>query len=182
MNKLFKGEFKNSILIVLGLFFCTVAYNAFLILRRLGDRFVQRGDGYYVTCSADGSVQIAFYNYCHYDTLSCQRIFVEGDNQNRYEGFQKNIAREYSIELALPDGQYTVKRYSISNTLGGGSAYDAWLRMGSPEDMSATDIVYLKNMSMPGIRSYSLQAENGLTICETLEPHEVSVLTIRAIV
>jgi len=31
MNKLFKGEFKNSILIVLGLFFCTVAYNAFLI-------------------------------------------------------------------------------------------------------------------------------------------------------
>ena len=70
----------------------------------------------------------------------------------------------------------------ISNTLGGGSAYDAWLRMGSPEDMSATDIVYLKNMSMPGIRSYSLQAQNGLTICETLEPHEVSVLTIRAIV
>lgn len=31
MNKLFKGEFRNSILIVLGLLFCTLAYNAFLI-------------------------------------------------------------------------------------------------------------------------------------------------------
>lgn len=31
MNKLFKGELKNSVLILLGLLFCTFAYNAFLI-------------------------------------------------------------------------------------------------------------------------------------------------------
>ena len=31
MNKVFKGEFKNAVLIVLGLLFCTVAYNAFLV-------------------------------------------------------------------------------------------------------------------------------------------------------
>lgn len=31
MNKLFKGEFKNAVLILLGLLFCTFAYNAFLI-------------------------------------------------------------------------------------------------------------------------------------------------------
>lgn len=158
-----------------------MTYNAFLILRKLGDRFVQRGDGYYVTCSSDGAVQIAFYNYCHYDTLSCQQIFVEGNDKNRYEGFQKNVAREYSIELVLPDGQYVVKRYSISHSSGCGSSYDTWLRMGSPEDMNATDIAYLKNMSVPGVQIYTLQAQNGLTVCETLDSHEVSVLTIKSV-
>lgn len=31
MSKIFKGEFKNAILIMLGLLFCTLAYNAFLV-------------------------------------------------------------------------------------------------------------------------------------------------------
>lgn len=155
------------------------AYNAFLLLRMLGERFVQRGDGYYVTCNADGEVQVALYNYCHYDNLSRQHIFVEGNDLNRYEMYRDSISREISMKLSLPDDSYIVRRYGIARGNAMGSAYDTWLEMASPKELDALEVDRLRSISGPSFRKYKVKAENGLVLRESLEPHEVCVLLIR---
>lgn len=63
-NKLFFGG--------LGLFTTNgipkASYNAYTLLQQLGDEFLGRGDGYFIT-RKDTSYQIMLYNYQHFNYL-----------------------------------------------------------------------------------------------------------------
>ncbi|MBO7710027.1 MAG: helix-turn-helix domain-containing protein [Lachnospiraceae bacterium] len=155
------------------------AFNAFALIRRLGDRFVERGDGYYVTCSSDESVQVALYNYCHYDTLSRQHVFVDGNSYDRYAMYKNETSRVFDLLLDLPDGEYQVEKYSISRQPAHGSAYEAWLDMGAPEGISGEQLGYLQRGALPHYRRESCFSKGGLPLQEELEAHEVRVILIR---
>ncbi|MBQ8306523.1 MAG: helix-turn-helix domain-containing protein [Blautia sp.] len=156
-------------------------YYAFWLLKKLGNYFVQRGDGYYVTRKKDGSIQIAMYNYCHYDTFSRQNVFIEGDKDNRYEMFKNEISREYHLELSVTSRNYRADRYSVSRSKGG-SSYEVWRDMGSPRTLEPEQAEYLRQRSLPSYHTDFYQAENGvITVSEELEAHEICVVILTPI-
>ena len=157
------------------------SFYAFALLRRLGNCFVQRGDGYFVTCSAYGDVQIALYNYCHYDTLGRQHIFVEGNAANPYEMFQNAHSRQFDIDLKLPDGEYTLEKYVIARRGNWGSPYDLWVSMGSPNLITPEQAEYLKCRARPQYIIRKVIAKDGLLLNEILDPHDVCVIVIKPI-
>lgn len=155
------------------------SFYAFALLKHLGNCFVQRGDGYFITCSTYGEVQVALYNYCHYDTLGRQHIFVEGNAANPYEMFQNARSRQFDIELKLPDGDYTLEKRVIARRGNWGSAYDLWVNMGSPESLTPQQVEYLKNRAQPQYNIRRVTAKDGLVLNEVLDPHDVCVIVIR---
>lgn len=156
-------------------------FHAFSLLRHLGSNFVQRGDGYFVTCSANGDVQIALYNYCHYDTFGRQHLFVEGAAANPYEMFQNAHARQFDIDLKLPDADYTLEKRLIARNGCWGSPYDLWVAMGAPHDVTPEQTEYLKARSLPQYSIQRVTARDGLAINEILDPHDVCIIVIKAI-
>lgn len=155
------------------------AFFAFQLLKRLGGSFVQRGSGYFVTNSGNGNVQIALYNYCHYDTLGRQHLFVEGNAANPYEMFQNARARQFDIDLKLPDGEYIIEKYAVSRKGCWGSPYDLWLDMGSPDMVTPEQVEYLKMRARPQYVISRGTSNGGLVLNEVLEPHDVCVITIK---
>lgn len=83
------------------------------------------------------------------------------------------------MKLSLPDDSYIVRRYGIARGNAMGSAYDTWLEMASPKELNALEVDRLRSISGPSFRKYKVEAENGLVLRESLEPHEVCVLLIR---
>ncbi len=157
------------------------SFNAFVLLKRLGSQLVQRGEGWFVTCSPNGDVQIALYNYCHYDTLGRQYLFVEGSEDNPYEMFKKSRPRQFDIRLGLPDGMYSVERLEITRRGCWGSPYDLWVNMGAPDSITAEQVEYLKSRSLPHYTIRRVEAKDGLTLSEILEPHGVCVIVIKSV-
>lgn len=157
------------------------SFNAYVLLHKLGDRFVERGDGYYVTCSKDGSVQVALYNYCHYDTLSRQHVFVRGNSYDRYAMFKNETSREFDLLLNLPDGRYQAHKYSISRQAAHGSSYETWMDMGAPEELSSDQLAYLQGSVSPHYRCDFYTAADGLALQEELEAHEIRVIVIQKV-
>lgn len=157
------------------------SFNAFVLLRRLGGQLVERGDGWFVTTSANGDVQIALYNYCHYDTLGRQNLFVEGNEANPYEMFRRSQPRQFDIRLALPDGKYSVERLGIARRGSWGSAYDLWVNMGAPDSVTPEQLEYLRSRALPHYAIRTLAAEDGLTVSEILDPHDVCVIVVKAL-
>lgn len=154
---------------------------AYSLLRKLGSQVLQRGEGYVVTKKTDGSIQAAFYNYCHYDSLSRQNFFTEGSNTQRYKIFQRESKREYRLHVRLEPGEYTVERYSISRHRGCGSAYDNWVNMGAPEPVNGEQEKYLRSMSEPHYYYEKKEIQHGLLLRELVDPHEVRILEIQRI-
>ncbi|MBR0367254.1 MAG: helix-turn-helix domain-containing protein [Clostridia bacterium] len=157
------------------------SFNAFVLLKRLGSQLVQRGEGWFVTCSPNGDVQIALYNYCHYDTLGRQYLFVEGSEDNPYEMFKKSRPRQFDIRLGLPDGMYSVERLEITRRGCWGSPYDLWVNMGAPDSITAEQVEYLKSRSLPHYTIRRVEAKDGLMLSEILEPHGVCVIVIKSV-
>ena len=156
------------------------SFNAIVLLRLLGEYLVQRGEGWFVTCSADGSVQIALYNYSHYNALGRQHLFVEGNEANPYEMFRRVQARQFDIHLNLPDGDYSVERMDISRRGCWGSSYDLWVNMGAPDSLTANQIEYIKARSIPHYTIHRVTASGGLFIKEVLDPHSVRMIVIKS--
>ena len=154
-------------------------FYAFALLRRLGNQFVQRGDGWFVTCGSGGDVQIALYNYCHYDTLGRQHLFVEGNGSNPYEMFKRSSSRQFDIDLGLPDGEYSLEKFSITRRGSWGSAFDLWQNMGAPTSVTPEQIEYLKSRSRPHYTVRRVRASGHLVINEILEPHDVCVIVVK---
>ena len=157
------------------------SFYAFTLLKRLGNCFVQRGDGYFVTCTAYGDVQVALYNYCHYDTLGRQHVFVEGNASNPYEMFQNARTRQFDIDLKLPDGDYVLEKFTIARRGCWGSPYDLWVTMGAPKDVTPEQTDYLVARAQPRCIVKRVTAKDGLVLNEILDPHDVCVITIKAI-
>lgn len=138
-------------------------FNAYVLLRILGDMELRRGEGVVVTKKSDREIQIAMYNYCHFDALTRQHFFAEGSKTSRYLGFQNEEVNEYEIDLTLEPGNYQITEYVIAKARACGSGYDTWVQMGAPETIDEFQREYLAALSRPHYTYGIKNAADGCT-------------------
>lgn len=156
------------------------AYRAMELLAQMGDRLVEKGNGYFIS-QRDEEIQIFLYNYCHYDLLYRYRHTVNMTQTNRYQVFQPKEAEAFFIQMShLAPGKYRIKRYGITRQ--GGSSYDAWVRMGAPDTLNQEESAFLEAGSYPEYRTECEEVreeEPVLNIRASVKPLEVMLIKIR---
>lgn len=152
------------------------AYRALQLLNHVGEKLIAAQDGCFIS-SSKGTIQIFLYNYSHYDLLYRFRHTANMTATQRYNVFQKRNPQLFYINLlGLQPGNYTMRRYSIGPD--GGSVYDAWVKMGAPQEITEEVKKILDGQSYPLMHVQSLRVEKELTLKTILPPHEVQLITL----
>lgn len=152
------------------------AYNAFYLLSKLGDKFVDKGEGFYITKNSRG-YQVILYNYCHFDKLYLSMDTSKITLEERYNVFKNDNPREFSFKLeSIVSGDYEIKEYRVNRKQG--SSFDAWVEMGAPKYLEAEEIEYLKSKSYPEYKRKNIKINKSYEINTVLEPHEIVLLEI----
>lgn len=151
-------------------------YYVFDFLNRLGDRLIEKGEGYFITKSY-GKVQIILYNYEHFNHLFASGETFDMTFTERYTPFSQLGKMDISLELTdLPVKNCIVREHILNQY--SGSAFDEWVRMGAGK-LAQEEIAYLKQVSIPKRYTQTQTIENGvLSINAALEPLEVRFIEI----
>ncbi len=154
------------------------AYFAYCLLNKLGDTILEKGAGYIVTKDNTG-VQILAYNLAGFDDA-----FMAGDTSrlshtDRYEIYENKLTQEMKLKISGLEGKHKITRYALNRQHG--SAYDKWLEMGAPQEMTPEAIKYLKNNNYPKmtIENVVLEGEYNGTIA--LPVHGVELVEIKKV-
>lgn len=151
-------------------------YFAFDFINRLGDRLIDRGDGYFITKSY-GKIQIILYNYEHFNHLFASGETFDMTFTERYTPFSQLGKMDISLELTDIPVKTCVVRESVINQKSG-SAFDEWVRMGAPK-LTKDDIGYLRRIAVPHRFVHRETIEDGcLTVSAALDPLEVRFIEI----
>ncbi|MDS0526320.1 helix-turn-helix domain-containing protein [Clostridium sp. SHJSY1] len=153
-------------------------YYVFQMLNSLGDRLLEKGDGYFIT--TDGySIQVILYNYQHYSRLYASGELFDMTFKNRYTPFPK----QNNLKVILPLTNLSETTYKLTETIVNkhyGSSFDKWIELGGMPIDNDKDIEYLNSTSLPRIQNRIVTAENYLlTITAELEPHEVRLIELK---
>ena len=149
---------------------------ALQLLTDMGDSLLARGEGYFITKSAD-SIQVFLYNYAHYDTLYRYRHTTNISPMQRYRVFNEKAAQPFYVRVeGLEKRRYTVRRYYVGPD--GGSAYDEWLKMGAPNPLSRQEEQYLLEAVHPVYSTESIQSDGSIILRAQLNPHEIQLCKI----
>ena len=151
-------------------------YYALYLLNKLGDSFIDAGDGYFITKKND-SYQIMLYNYKHFSDLYAQGEYFDTTFLERYTPFGNEIQKEFLLKLNnISKKNYQVTEHIINKKYG--SSFDKWVEMGA-SPLNKTEIESLKSLSKPMIRKYTLEVANDyLDVRTTLDQLEVKLLII----
>lgn len=151
-------------------------WHALQMLTKLGDTFITKGNGFFVTKSY-GKIQIVLYNYEHFNHLFASGETFDMTYTERYTPFPKLGKKNLSLKLEnIPADSCTIKEHIINQEFG--SAFDKWLEMGACE-LDREDIEYLKNASAPKIVKYDRAIEDSsLRLSFLLSPLEVRLIEI----
>ena len=149
------------------------ALYALHFLSRMGSHVISSGRGWYVTRDSRG-LQVLLYQACPYQAeyrLSDQSI----SDAKRYAPFddQPPICFHLSIS-GMKAGSYTCEYFTIGRD--SGNAYDEWLRLGTPSELSADYLSYLKHRSEPCRRLEYRTSLHDLQV--TLNPLETIQILI----
>ncbi|MEK5060589.1 helix-turn-helix domain-containing protein [Paenibacillus sp. FSL H7-0326] len=151
------------------------SYYAFELLQKLGDELLGIGEGYVVTRSQNGSIQLLFYHYVHVDQLFASGDWSELSSLNRYDVFEKKGNRVFDVTLDQLSGSYKCTRYQLDQKHG--SVFDEWVRMGAPESLTDEEKMYLHGRSGPDIETQIVHGDSWQ--CEIiLPPHGVMMITL----
>lgn len=152
------------------------SYYAFHLLAKLGPELLARGNGYFVTRRSHRSIQIVLYNYIHfnhdYRRMLPEMLAKSPGNQI----FENDNYKDFSIRLTNLHGSFTVKTYRINSF--SSSAYDEWLRMGSPSPCYWEEIECLKGKSIVEYHVHRFKADGVYEKDIHLVPHEVVLMDI----
>lgn len=121
-------------------------FYAYQLLSRMGEELLANGEGWYIT-RGRGGVQILLYNYCHYNSMY-RMLSAFHDPSDRYSAFRQGEAVEYRLSVEGLAGE-SFRCETIRLGRDSGSAYDEWLRLGSPEELTAEGLRYLKQKAEP---------------------------------
>lgn len=124
------------------------SYFAYYLLSKLGERIIEQGEEYIVTKNGE-SIQILAYNFAYFDEL-----FMNGDtsaltNIERYLVYEDKPRKEVELNIKGLSGYYKITRYELNREYG--SAFDEWVKMGVPENMTNEEIEYLKGRARPNM-------------------------------
>lgn len=153
-------------------------YYAFSLLNKLGNIFVDSGDGYFVTRS-DDNYQIMFYNYKHFSSLYANGEYFDTTFLKRYTPFGFEEQKKFLISLNnLPGKNYQVTEYIVNKDYG--SSFDKWLEMGA-QPLNKDEVETLKALSQPMIKKYCIATnDTQLEVSATLEQLEIRLLILEA--
>jgi xylan 1,4-beta-xylosidase len=151
------------------------AYNAFYLLKKLGNHLVEKGENYVITSNGE-NWQILLYNFVYFDEL-----FRTGDKSllsyhDRYNIFTSASTIEANIVLNLEKGQYKIVRHQLNRK--SGSSFDAWLTMGAPEELDKEMYTYLKSKEIPEISISMKNVKGQMILNETLPAHGILLIEI----
>jgi beta-xylosidase/AraC-like DNA-binding protein len=152
------------------------AYYAYIILSELGDKIIAQGDNYIIT-SKGKDLQILLYNYAY-----LSQSYKNADNSlidelHRYQVFANNQNLKFDLKLKGLKGKYKLSHYFINRD--SGSAFDQWLKMGAPSDLTNHEIKYLKNKSFPDLKIEFLNLNGEYDIQTEIENHGVDFYLLR---
>lgn len=115
------------------------AYYAYYLLNKLGNKLVDKGDGYIVTKKED-EFQILLYSY--YDNLDN----LVNSKENK---LKNNIKKEVSLNIVNVCDNVRMTIYNINEKMG--SSYNYWLGMGRPIRLNKEEKQILYKASFPKI-------------------------------
>lgn len=152
------------------------AYNAFYLLDKLGKNIIEQGNDYVISSNGGGSYQILLYNFVYFDEL-----FRAGDKSllsyhERYNIYKSATEKDIHIVAQLDKGSYKIKRYRLDRD--SGSTYDAWLKMGAPEDISSDMHIYLKSKEILQINVSEESLKGQLILNDIIPVHGVLMIII----
>jgi xylan 1,4-beta-xylosidase len=154
------------------------SYYAFLLLSKLGGKLVDAGDDYIVT-TQDEEIQILIYNYAYLDQIYMSGNHSAISEKNRYDVFQEKSMLQVEITLKGIFGAYKLVRHYLNRD--NGSAYDEWLKMGHPQEMTDEEIAYLKRKAYPQMVTEVFDCEGEYRLKTQIPPHGVELIQLRRI-
>ncbi|GGA13241.1 hypothetical protein GCM10008018_67710 [Paenibacillus marchantiophytorum] len=154
------------------------AFFAYKFLAKLGNQCVSRGEGYYVA-SSDRGLQILMYAYVNMDAMYRKGEASFISRTNRYDVFEEAAPTELRLELmGIQPGTYRLIRHKLNQL--NGSAFDLWVKMGSPAHLDADALAYLTQASCPEltVETIVIDSSGMYTLVSTLSPHEVQLVEL----
>lgn len=154
------------------------SYYAYTLLQQLGDQFLGRGDGYFIT-KKGSSYQIMLYNYKHFNYLYANGERFDMTETDRYTVFADSEPVSITLLLSnIPQGRYKISETYVNRTHG--SSFDQWISMGALGLTSPQETEWLKKASVPGFHQKiaSVDTDEILELDVTLELLEIRLLQI----
>lgn len=154
-------------------------YYIFRLMSRLEERKIASGPGYFITKNENNRhFVMIFYNYTHYNKLLASGELFDMTLTNRYTVFPDLIPCHVQSHLkGVENGTWTICETYVNRNHG--SAFDAWIDMGAPENLYPDDYEYLRSISIPGKIIRKAASNSGTLIYEcNLEPLEVRMAEI----
>ena len=153
------------------------AYYALVLLSRLGDEYLDQGEGWFATRQG-GEYRILLYHYRHFSRLYAHGERFDMTFTDRYTPFSPEQALDVHLSLSgLPEGDYVVRETILNRKWG--SAFDKWLEMGAAEPDRPEELETLAALSVPMQSKYRARAQRGaLSLDAMLDPLELRLLVI----
>lgn len=130
------------------------SYNAYLLLAKLGSEIIDQSDNYIITKDKD-SLQLLFFNHGYFKDEVIVGEGVELTSDARYTIYQDKNDLNIHYTIDNLDGKYKISKFTLNRSIG--SAFDEWVNIGMPENMSVEEIKYLKSKDKPKeVRSYKV--------------------------
>lgn len=152
-------------------------FHIYKLFSRLGNVKIAAGNGWAVF-RKDQTLQLVLYYYCDYNRILGYTVtdFAKSD---RYFVFSEREDRMYAFRFrGLESGAYILRDWRINREHG--SAYDKWVQMGSPQNLTTEECNYLDRISEPAYYKQNIQYTDQ-TLPFTVHPHEVALVEIEPI-
>lgn len=151
-------------------------YYAFSFINKLGNKLIEKGDGYFITKSHK-KIQIILYNYEHFNHLFASGETFDMTFTKRYTPFSQLGKMSASLQLCdIPSKTCTIRQHILNQKHG--SAFDEWVRMGAPK-LTPESVEYLKQICVPKLIINTECINDGtITIQADLEPLEVRLIEV----
>ncbi|MBQ9031581.1 MAG: helix-turn-helix domain-containing protein [Parasporobacterium sp.] len=145
------------------------AYNAFFLLHRL-DREIILNQSPCLITRGDGQWHILLYHICEYESRTEKEPeYLSTDY--RYHVFRQTDHLLFRGVFVVPKGTWQITSWQFSQEHG--SSYDAWVRMGSPQELTPEIIQALSFAAYPQIEVRRTEVSEELTLQAEIRPHSV---------
>ena len=151
------------------------SYFVYMMLAKMGKRFLSKGDGYFVTAN-DDEIILTLYNYHHFSEAYAKEVGIFTSYTDRYSIFPDKAGKLFKFDFPELSGNFIVKSVYVNQKHG--SAYDEFVRMGAVEPLYPEETKWLNDVSKPRLKKEIVSA-SPLSLSISLAPFEVRQVTIK---
>jgi xylan 1,4-beta-xylosidase len=154
------------------------SYYAYYFLSLLGEKLVEKGEGYIITTNGGDDYQILLYHYCHPTDYYCLCGDSELNKDNINDIFGDAVKKNISVCLeGISPGKYRIKKLIVNSRYG--SVLDQWNKMADVYDLSLDEISHLKNVSQPDMSIFYTEVSDSITINAGMDINEICIFSIK---